>query len=143
MPWLLTPPDTCLCLECPFSPTASQTIFSYVYLFTWLLHVLVTSRGLRCSQAYGISVPRLGIEPVSTALEDGFLTLDQEGCPSPRLLLAASHCPLKRQRTFSDPDVQAENIYPREPHSPAFSLSQHRSCCAGIFPLCPAIGYQP
>lgn len=22
LPWLLTPPDTCLCLECPFSPTS-------------------------------------------------------------------------------------------------------------------------
>ena len=60
-------------------PLLKKYLISYIYLFTWLLHVLVTPRGLHCSEAYGILVPRLGIEPVSTALEDGFLTTGPRG----------------------------------------------------------------
>ena len=60
-------------------PLFKKYLISYIYLFTWLLHVLVMSCGLSCSEAYGILVPRLGIEPVSTALEDEFLTTGPTG----------------------------------------------------------------
>ena len=71
-------------LPLPGVPFLSPTLFkkyliSYIYLFTWLLHVLVMSRGFSFSEAYGILVPQLGIEPVSTALEDEFLTTGPTG----------------------------------------------------------------
>ena len=78
-------------------PLFKKYLITYIYLFTWLLHVLVMSRGLSCSEAYGILFPRLGIEPVSTALEDEFLNTGPTGSPSLPLLLADSYCPLKLQ----------------------------------------------
>ena len=39
------------------------------------------AHGLSCPAAWGILVPRPGIEPVSLALEGGFLALDHQGSP--------------------------------------------------------------
>ena len=40
---------------------------------------VVVAQGLSCPVAYGILVPRPGIEPVSPALEGGFLTTGPPG----------------------------------------------------------------
>ena len=75
-------------------------IYSFIYLFIWLRWVLVASCGswvhrldlwcrhmgtvvaaswLSCSSACGILVPQPGIEPVSPALQGGFLTTGPSG----------------------------------------------------------------
>ena len=58
-----------------------------IYLFIWLHRVFVAAVGfslvvvcrLSCSAACGILVPRPGLEPVSPALESGFLTTGPPG----------------------------------------------------------------
>ena len=52
---------------------------------------VVVARGLSCSMACGILVPRPGIEPASTALEGSSLPLDHQG--SPLLMALNNHCP--------------------------------------------------
>ena len=59
-----------------------KKLLKNIYLFYFWLHwVLVVASGLflvehrlSCPMAYGILVPRPGIEPTSPALEGGFLT---------------------------------------------------------------------
>ena len=65
----------------------NESFLKNIYLFYFLLHwVLVVARGLFIAEhrhsfpiAYGIFVPRPGIEPTSPALEGGFLTTGLPG----------------------------------------------------------------
>ena len=48
-------------------------------LSLWRVDSVVVASGLSCSVAYGILVPRPGMEPVSLAVEGGFLTTGPRG----------------------------------------------------------------
>ena len=53
----------------------TKVIKKEIFVFWFWLHwVFVVACGLSCSMACGILVPRPGMEPVSLALEAGFLT---------------------------------------------------------------------
>ena len=72
--------------ELPQSPRQSNftlfLIFKNIYLFIfgcvrpwlWQVDSVVVTHGLSCPTACGMLVPQSGIEPVSSALESGFLT---------------------------------------------------------------------
>ena len=67
-------------------------LFINIYMFLGVLGLsphcgaqvsLVVVRGLTCPTACGILVPQPGIEPMSSALERGFLTTGPPGEPLP------------------------------------------------------------
>ena len=55
---------------------------SFLFItYLWPQELFIAAYGLHCPMAYGILVPQPGIEPMSPALEGGFLTTQLPGNP--------------------------------------------------------------
>ena len=65
------------------SPLSYLSFFLPILFFSWLHSIFIWVFGLSCRTAWGILVPRPGIEPTSPALEGRFLTT---GPPAKSLL---------------------------------------------------------
>ena len=72
-PWISHAP----CYLCQFCFSLKKKFF--FFKFIWLPWVLVVAHKLSCSATHGILFPRPGMEPVSPALQGGFLTTGPPG----------------------------------------------------------------
>ena len=82
----VAPRDSLWALQCPstewwFFLAPSGLSCSTWDLPLWCTDSLVLVHGLSCFAAYGILVPRSGIDPKSPALRGGFLTPDPQRSP--------------------------------------------------------------
>ena len=84
-------------------------------LSLWHVDSVVAASGLSCSVAYGILVPWPGMEPVSLALEGGFLTTGPQGKPQVGLLTCRTvrqwACVVLRHEQMTNGDLQRKYCF--------------------------------
>ena len=76
------------------------------YLSLWHSASLVTVHGLNCSEPHGILVPGPGIEPMSPALQGGFLTTGPPGRSLEKFLKLSMPRDLQMQSGMDQPYVR-------------------------------------